>query len=29
MGTWEWDVTQPHATWSPELYRIYDLREGE
>lgn len=25
MGTWEWDITQPTATWSPELYRIYGL----
>jgi PAS domain S-box-containing protein len=29
MGTWEWDVTKPNATWSPELYRIYGLREDE
>ena len=25
MGTWEWDLSQPHATWSDELYRIYGL----
>lgn len=25
LGTWEWDVTEPHAHWSPELYRIYGL----
>jgi PAS domain S-box-containing protein len=25
LGTWEWDVNQPTATWSPELYRIYGL----
>jgi PAS domain S-box-containing protein len=25
LGIWEWDITQPHATWSPELYRIYGL----
>ncbi|HEY4176986.1 MAG TPA: ATP-binding protein [Kofleriaceae bacterium] len=25
LGTWEWDVTQPNATWSAELYRIYAL----
>ena len=25
MGTWEWDVTQPTAWWSNELYRIYGL----
>jgi PAS domain S-box-containing protein len=23
LGTWEWDVTQPLAEWSDELYRIY------
>jgi PAS domain S-box-containing protein len=25
LGVWEWDITQPHASWSPELYRIYGL----
>lgn len=25
LGVWDWDVTQPHASWSPELYRIYGL----
>jgi PAS domain S-box-containing protein len=25
IGIWEWDVTQPHATWSPGLYAIYGL----
>jgi PAS domain S-box-containing protein len=25
LGTWEWDITQPNATWSAELYRIYGL----
>ncbi len=25
LGTWEWDITQPNATWSDELYRIYGL----
>ena len=25
LGTWEWDVTEPNAIWSPELYRIYGL----
>jgi PAS domain S-box-containing protein len=25
LGTWEWDITQPTATWSAELYRIYGL----
>lgn len=25
IGTWYWDITQPHAQWSDELYRIYGL----
>lgn len=25
LGTWEWDISQPTATWSEELYRIYGL----
>ena len=25
LGTWEWDISQPHAFWSAELYRIYGL----
>ncbi len=25
LGTWEWEITQPLATWSAELYRIYGL----
>jgi PAS domain S-box-containing protein len=25
LGTWEWDVREPNATWSDELYRIYGL----
>lgn len=25
LGVWEWDITQPHAVWSPELYRTYGL----
>ncbi|MDB4938338.1 MAG: sensory box protein [Labilithrix sp.] len=25
LGTWDWDISQPHATWSAELYRIYGL----
>jgi PAS domain S-box-containing protein len=29
FGTWEWDVSQPNATWSDELYRIYGLVPGE
>jgi PAS domain S-box-containing protein len=28
LGTWEWDVNQPDATWSAELYRIYGLSPG-
>lgn len=29
LGTWDWDVSQPHATWSGELYRIYGLTPEE
>jgi PAS domain S-box-containing protein len=25
LGTWEWDLTEPQASWSAELYRIYGL----
>lgn len=25
LGTWEWDVSEPHAHWSAELYAIYGL----
>jgi PAS domain S-box-containing protein len=25
LGTWEWDISLPNATWSEELYRIYGL----
>lgn len=25
LGTWEWDISEPHAFWSDELYRIYGL----
>jgi PAS domain S-box-containing protein len=25
LGTWVWDITQPTAVWSEELYRIYGL----
>jgi len=25
LGTWEWDVSEPLASWSAELYRIYGL----
>jgi PAS domain S-box-containing protein len=24
-GIWEWDITQPHASWTPGLYAIYGL----
>lgn len=29
LGTWEWDPSMPHASWSPELYRIYGLTPEE
>ena len=25
FGTWEWDVTQPRAIWSPEMFHIFGL----
>lgn len=25
LGTWYWDITEPHATWSEGLYHIYGL----
>jgi len=25
MGTWRWDITQPNAVWSAQLFRIYGL----
>jgi PAS domain S-box-containing protein len=25
LGTWEWDISEPTATWSAQLYRIYGL----
>ena len=25
LGTWEWDISKPNATWSDQLYRIYGL----
>jgi PAS domain S-box-containing protein len=25
LGTWTWDISEPHAQWSQELYRIYGL----
>ena len=25
LGTWDWEITQPNAVWSDELYRIYGL----
>jgi PAS domain S-box-containing protein len=29
LGTWEWDVREPNAVWSDELYRIYGLTRDE
>lgn len=29
LGTWEWDVREPTATWSDELYRIYGVTRDE
>lgn len=29
MGTWEWEITQPTAVWSQEMYRIYGLTPEE
>lgn len=25
LGTWEWDISEPTAVWSDQLYRIYGL----
>ena len=25
IGSWEWDVTEDHLTWSDELFRIYGI----
>ncbi len=25
LGIWTWDITEPHARWTNELYRIYGL----
>jgi len=25
LGTWEWDISQPTAVWSDQLYQIYGL----
>jgi len=25
LGSWEWDIPAHKITWSPELYRIYDI----
>jgi PAS domain S-box-containing protein len=25
LGTWTWNISEPTATWSDELYRIYGL----
>jgi PAS domain S-box-containing protein len=27
-GSWEWDIATGDVTWSPELYRIFDLDTG-
>ena len=27
LGTWEWDISEPTAVWSEELYRIYGLTQ--
>jgi len=29
IGVWEWEVAPGRVTWSPELYRIYDLSPAE
>jgi PAS domain S-box-containing protein len=29
IGSWEWDVTNDHTTWSEGLYRIYGLAPDE
>ncbi len=29
LGTWEWDIREPTAVWSDELYRIYGLTRRE
>ena len=29
LGTWEWDIREPTAVWSDELYRIYGLTRAQ
>lgn len=29
LGIWDWDIREPHASWSPELYKIYGLDPDE
>ncbi len=26
FGSWEWDVAQPRAIWSPEMFRIFGIK---
>ena len=29
LGSWEWDLTTNHVTWSPEMYQIYKYDSAE
>lgn len=29
VGSWEWDVRQDKITWSPQLYRMYEIEPEE
>jgi PAS domain S-box-containing protein len=29
MGIWEWNLLDNHVTWSPELYRLVGVEEGQ
>lgn len=29
MGTWEWDVVNDRFVWSPEMFNVYGVEEGE
>lgn len=29
IGSWEWDIPNDKITWSPELHRIFGIREDE
>ncbi|MDP2054160.1 MAG: PAS domain-containing protein, partial [Acidobacteriota bacterium] len=29
LGTWEWDISQPTAEWSDQLYQIYGLKREQ